>query len=41
MKYSNICVASIRDPNPVVFFEPKALYRASVEDVITVLCAVL
>lgn len=28
-----LLLASIRDPNPVVFFEPKALYRASVEDV--------
>ena len=26
-------LASVRDPNPVVFFEPKALYRAAVEDV--------
>ncbi|CAM9577920.1 unnamed protein product, partial [Ectocarpus fasciculatus] len=28
-----LLLASIRDPNPVVFFEPKALYRASVEEV--------
>lgn len=28
-----LLLASIRDPNPVVFLEPKALYRASVEDV--------
>eukprot|EP01038_Epipyxis_sp_PR26KG_P005109 gene5109-7120_t len=28
-----LLLASIRDPNPVIFFEPKALYRASVEDV--------
>jgi 2-oxoisovalerate dehydrogenase E1 component beta subunit len=28
-----LLLASIRDPNPVVFFEPKALYRAAVEDV--------
>lgn len=28
-----LLLASIRCPDPVVFFEPKALYRASVEDV--------
>uniref|UniRef100_A0A6B2L9L5 3-methyl-2-oxobutanoate dehydrogenase (2-methylpropanoyl-transferring) n=1 Tax=Arcella intermedia TaxID=1963864 RepID=A0A6B2L9L5_9EUKA len=28
-----LLLASIRDPNPVIFFEPKALYRSSVEDV--------
>jgi len=28
-----LLLASIRDPNPVVFFEPKALYRGSVGDV--------
>jgi 2-oxoisovalerate dehydrogenase E1 component beta subunit len=28
-----LLLASIRDPNPVVFMEPKVLYRASVEDV--------
>lgn len=28
-----LLLASIRDPNPVVFLEPKALYRASVADV--------
>mmetsp|Transcript_41281 Transcript_41281/g.129307 ORF Transcript_41281/g.129307 Transcript_41281/m.129307 type:complete len:323 (+) Transcript_41281:137-1105(+) len=28
-----LLLASIRDPNPVVFFEPKILYRAAVEDV--------
>eukprot|EP01129_Flabellula_baltica_P001650 TRINITY_DN11596_c0_g1_i1.p1 TRINITY_DN11596_c0_g1~~TRINITY_DN11596_c0_g1_i1.p1 ORF type:complete len:370 (-),score=97.11 TRINITY_DN11596_c0_g1_i1:20-1129(-) len=28
-----LLLASIRDPNPVVFFEPKRLYRSSVEDV--------
>ncbi|RLO07684.1 hypothetical protein DYB28_012771, partial [Aphanomyces astaci] len=28
-----LLLASIRDPNPVVFFEPKALYRASVAEV--------
>ncbi|OQR94235.1 2-oxoisovalerate dehydrogenase subunit beta, mitochondrial precursor [Thraustotheca clavata] len=28
-----LLLASIRDPNPVVFFEPKALYRASVSEV--------
>jgi 2-oxoisovalerate dehydrogenase E1 component beta subunit len=30
-----LLLASIRDPNPVIFFEPKALYRASVEEVPT------
>jgi len=30
-----LLLASIRDPNPVVFFEPKALYRASVGQVPT------
>ena len=28
-----LLLASIRDPNPVVFMEPKVLYRAAVEDV--------
>jgi 2-oxoisovalerate dehydrogenase E1 component beta subunit len=28
-----LLLASIRSPDPVVFLEPKALYRASVEDV--------
>ncbi|MQM03114.1 hypothetical protein Taro_035890 [Colocasia esculenta] len=28
-----LLLASIRDPNPVVFFEPKWLYRLAVEDV--------
>lgn len=28
-----LLLASIRDPNPVLFFEPKALYRAAVGDV--------
>jgi 2-oxoisovalerate dehydrogenase E1 component beta subunit len=28
-----LLLASIRDPDPVIFFEPKALYRAAVEDV--------
>lgn len=28
-----LLLASIRDPDPVVFFEPKALYRAAVEEV--------
>lgn len=28
-----LLLASIRDPNPVVFFEPKTLYRSSVADV--------
>jgi len=28
-----LLLASIRDPNPVIFLEPKALYRASVADV--------
>lgn len=26
-------VAAIRDPNPVIFFEPKVLYRSAVEQV--------
>ncbi len=26
-------LASIRDPNPVIFFEPKWLYRSAVEEV--------
>lgn len=30
-----LLLSSIRDPNPVIFLEPKALYRASVEDVPT------
>jgi len=28
-----LLLASIRDPNPVIFFEPKGLYRASVGEV--------
>lgn len=28
-----LLLASIREPDPVVFFEPKVLYRTSVEDV--------
>ena len=28
-----LLLACIRDPNPCIFFEPKALYRAAVEDV--------
>ncbi|RLN60236.1 hypothetical protein BBJ28_00001385, partial [Nothophytophthora sp. Chile5] len=28
-----LLLASIRDPNPVIFLEPKALYRASVGEV--------
>lgn len=28
-----LLLSSIRDPDPVVFFEPKALYRAAVDDV--------
>ena len=28
-----LLLACVRDPNPCLFFEPKALYRASVEDV--------
>ena len=28
-----LLLACIRDPNPAVFFEPKALYRAAIEDV--------
>ena len=30
-----LLLACVRDPNPCVFFEPKALYRAAVEDVPT------
>jgi 2-oxoisovalerate dehydrogenase E1 component beta subunit len=30
-----LLLASIRDPNPVVFFEPKALYRNAEDDVPT------
>ena len=26
-------LASIRDPDPVIFFEPKVLYRSAVEEV--------
>ncbi|KAJ0407989.1 hypothetical protein P43SY_000193 [Pythium insidiosum] len=33
VKAKGLLLASIRDPNPVVFLEPKALYRASVADV--------
>ncbi|TYZ63892.1 hypothetical protein PybrP1_006255 [[Pythium] brassicae (nom. inval.)] len=32
-KAKGLLLASIRDPNPVVFFEPKLLYRASVGEV--------
>lgn len=28
-----LLLASIRDPNPVIFFEPKRLYRSAIEDV--------
>lgn len=28
-----LLLSCVRDPNPCIFFEPKALYRASVEDV--------
>lgn len=35
-----LLLASIRDPNPVVFFEPKMLYRTSVGDVSQVGCNV-
>jgi 2-oxoisovalerate dehydrogenase E1 component beta subunit len=28
-----LLLASIRDPNPVIFLEPKALYRSAVEEV--------
>lgn len=35
VKAKGLLLASIRDPNPVVFLEPKALYRASVADVPT------
>ena len=31
--HKGLLLASIRDQNPVVFLEPKALYRAAVEDV--------
>ena len=30
-----LLLACIRDPNPCIFFEPKALYRAAVEEVPT------
>jgi len=30
-----LLLASIRDPNPVIYFEPKWLYRSSVEEVPT------
>jgi 2-oxoisovalerate dehydrogenase E1 component beta subunit len=30
-----LLLAAIRDPDPVIFFEPKAIYRASVGDVPT------
>jgi len=30
-----LLLASIRDPNPVIFFEPKALYRNAEDDVPT------
>jgi 2-oxoisovalerate dehydrogenase E1 component beta subunit len=30
-----LLLASIRDPNPVIFFEPKALYRNAEADVPT------
>lgn len=33
IKAKGLLLASIRDPNPVVFLEPKALYRASVGEV--------
>lgn len=32
-----LLLASVRDPNPVVFFEAKMLYRTAVEDVPQVL----
>lgn len=28
-----LLLASIRDNNPIIFFEPKCLYRAAVEEV--------
>jgi 2-oxoisovalerate dehydrogenase E1 component beta subunit len=28
-----LLLSSIRDPNPVIFLEPKILYRSAVEDV--------
>lgn len=33
MQAKGLLLASIRDPNPVVFFEPKWLYRLAVEEV--------
>ncbi len=30
---AGLLLASIRDPNPVIFFEAKMLYRTAVEDV--------
>ncbi|XP_020895623.1 2-oxoisovalerate dehydrogenase subunit beta, mitochondrial [Exaiptasia diaphana] len=33
IKAKGLLLASIRDPNPVIFFEPKILYRQSVEEV--------
>eukprot|EP01068_Selenidium_serpulae_P010799 Selendium_serpulae@DN5532_c0_g1_i2.p1 len=30
-----LLLSSIRDPNPVIYFEPKSLYRAAVDDVPT------
>lgn len=36
-----LLLASIRCPDPVVFFEPKALYRAAVEEVLFSFCLYL
>lgn len=33
MSSQGLLLASIREPDPVIFFEPKALYRAAVEEV--------
>ena len=33
MQAKGLLLASIRDPNPVLFFEPKALYRFAEDNV--------